>query len=182
MYILEYYYENIIKPDLLNKFKYENIKNIPKLNKIILNFGCNNHEIKKISPALLSLELISYKKGLLSKTKNSNVFLKIRKGAPVGCYVVLKNKVMYKFLFKLLVEILPNIKNFKGLNFILKKGKINNFSFYIEDLMTIKELNSHFYLFNTLPSLNIIINANTKSEIEFVYLLKALKIPLLIKK
>ncbi len=97
MYILEYYYEQIIKQDLLNKFQYSNIKNIPKFKKVVLNFGCKNHELKNIAPGLLSLELISTKTGKLSTTKNSNVFLKIKKGAPIGCYVILKKKKCINF-------------------------------------------------------------------------------------
>ena len=138
MHILEFFYEKIIKHDLLNKFSYSTIKNIPKLKKIILNFGCNSHNIKNISSALLSLELISNKQSRLTKTKTSNIFIKIRKGAPVGCYVVLKKKNMYKFLFKLLIEIFPMIKDFKGIPFSKKPNIKNNFSSCIEDLITLK--------------------------------------------
>ena len=181
MHILEYYYEHIIKQDLTNKFQYSNLKNIPKLKKIILNFGCQNHEIKNIVQSILSLELITNKQSKLSKTKNSNVFLKIKKGAPIGCYVILKKTKMYKFLFKLLVKIFPILKDFKGISFLLAKNNVNSFSFYIHDLINIKELNTHFYLFNNLPSLNIIIITNTKTKKEFLYLLKSFKIPLILK-
>lgn len=181
MYILEFYYEKIIKPDLLNKFKYKSIEHIPSIKKVVLNFGCKNHEIKSIAAALLSLELISNKRGNVKKSRKPNVFLKIRKGAPIGCSVILKNRAMYLFLFKLIVEIFPILKDFKGIPFYLNKKKYNNFSFYIEDLVGLKELKNHFYLFNNLPSLNITIVTNTKTEYEFLYLLKSFKIPLLLK-
>ena len=182
MYILQCYYEKIIKPDLLNKFKYTNIKDIPQLKKIVLNFGCSNQGIKNIAPALLSLELLTTKKGNLSKTKNANIFLKLKKGAPIGCYIILKKRLMYQFLFKLLIEIFPTLKDFKGIPFVIKKNKFNSFSFYIKDLMAFKEFSNHFYLFNNLPSLNITVNSNTTTESEFIYLLKSFKLPLLIKK
>ena len=179
MNILEFYYEKVIKHDLINKFYYLNIKNIPKLEKIVLNFGCNSHNIKKLAAAILALELISLKKGKLSSSKNSNIFLKIRKGAPTGCYVILKKKKMYSFLFKLLVEIFPNLKNFKGIPNNKDYGNNNNsFSFYIEDLISLKELNNHFYIFNNLPSLNITIISNSSKKKELIYLLKSFKIPL----
>ena len=89
---------------------------------------------------------------------------------------------MYQFLFKLLIEIFPMLKDFKGIPFNLKKNKFNNFSFYIDDFMSLKELNNQFYLFNNLPSLNITLNTNTTNEIEFLYLLKSFKLPLLLKK
>ena len=180
MYILEHYYNTIIKYDLINKFCYSNKKKIPKLTKVILNLGCNGHEVKKIAASLLSLELISKQRGTLTLVKNSNVLLKIRKGAPVGCKVVLKKSKMYQFLFKLLVEVFPRIKDFKGL-ILRKNNNANSFSFYINDLMVFKELNTNFYLFNNLPSLNIILVSNTKTKKEFTYLLNSFKIPILVK-
>ena len=69
MYILEFYYNHIIKHDLLNKFKYSNIKNIPKITKIVLNFGCTNYRIKNIASASLVLELLSNKPEIITKTK-----------------------------------------------------------------------------------------------------------------
>ena len=128
------------------------------------------------------MELISKKPGNLSKTKSANVFLKIKKGAPIGCYVILKKIKMYKFLFKLLVEIFPIFKDFKGIPFSFTKKKVNNFSFYIYDLVNIKELSTQFYFFNNLPSLNITLITNTKTQKEFLYLLQSFKIPLILKK
>ena len=90
--ILENYYRKIIKYDFINKFYYVNVNEIPSIKKIILNFGCKNIEIKNISGCLLSLELITKKKGSLTRAKRSNILLKIRKGQPSGCVVVLKKK------------------------------------------------------------------------------------------
>ena len=182
MYILEFFYEKIIKHDLINKFSYSNVNDIPKLQKIILNFGCNSHNIKNISAALLSLELISQKYGKLTKTKKSNIILKIKKGAPIGCYVVLKKTKMYKCLFKLVLDVFPVLKNFKGILINKNDKKINSVSFYIEDVVALKELNKHFYIFKNLPALNVTLVTNTKTKKEFLYLLKSFKIPIIIKK
>ena len=57
MNILEYYYEKVIKYDLLNKFFYIQSKDLPKLTKIVLNFGCKSFEIKKLASSLLALKL-----------------------------------------------------------------------------------------------------------------------------
>ena len=91
---LEYYYKTIIKYDLINKFSYSNIKKIPELKKIVLNFGCKSSEIKELATSLLALELIINTNTpiFLTKSKQPNVLLKIRKGAPVGCKVILKKK------------------------------------------------------------------------------------------
>lgn len=164
MNILEYYYKKIIVYDLINKFSYNNLKKIPKLEKIILNFGCKNSEIKNLAASLVSLELITANKNItVTKSKKANIFLKIRSGHPVGCKIILEEKKMYDFLFKLLTSIFPNLKEFKGL-FVNKKTNPKSFSFTLKELILFKELETSFYLFNNLPSLNINIITNIKTK------------------
>ena len=78
MNILENYYKKVIKYDLINKFVYTHLSEIPQLKKIVLNFGCENFELKNIASALLSLELITSKRGSLTRAKRANILLKIR--------------------------------------------------------------------------------------------------------
>lgn len=178
MNILENYYKKIIRYDLINKFLYTHLDEIPKLKKIILNFGCKNFEIKTIASALLSLELITTKQGSLTKSKRSNILLKIRKGYPVGCIVVLRKKKMYNFFLKLLSEVFPNLKDFKGISLSKKLGK-TSFSFTLTDLINFKELEKQFYLFINLPPLNITLITNTKTKKELLYLLTSFKLPII---
>ena len=178
--ILEKYYRKIIKYDFINKFYYVNVNEIPSIKKIILNFGCKNIEIKNISGCLLSLELITKKKGTLTRAKRSNILLKIRKGQPSGCVVVLKKKEMYDFFFKLLIDIFPNLKEFK--HFKINKNLKTSFSFTLKHLINFRELERQFYLFMNLPPLNIIIITTSKTGQELFYLLNALKFPFLLNK
>lgn len=180
MNILENYYKKVIRQDLLNKFSYDRIENIPQLKKIVLNFGCKNFDIKNISVSLLSLELITGQKGVLTKSKRANILLKIRKGNPVGCMVILKKNKMYSFMFKLLIDVFPSLKDFKGI-FVAKKLNVTSFSFTLIDLITFKELEKQFYLFSNLPPLNITLVSNTKSKKELLYLLNSFKLPLTVQ-
>lgn len=175
MNILENYYNKIIRRDLINKFSYTHLDEIPKLKKIILNFGCKNSDIKMIASAILSLELITGQSGSLVKSKRSNVLLKIRKGNPVGCVVILRKTKMYFLLFKLLSEVFPNLKSFTGIN-VSKKLKKTSFSFTLKDLINFKELEKQFYLFINLPPLNITLITNTKTKKELLYLLRSFKL------
>ncbi len=77
----------VLKHDLLNKFNYKNINDLPKMKKIILNFSCRTSNIKRLATAALALELITNKKGVLTRSKKSNILLKIRKGNPIGCKI-----------------------------------------------------------------------------------------------
>lgn len=176
MHRLDYYYRNIVKYDLLNKFQYNTLKKIPKIKKIILNFGCKNSDLKQLSTALLALELVSSQKGMLTVSKNSNILLKIRKGSPVGCKVILQKNSMYNFFAKLLIEILPRLKNFSSL--ILKTKKLKNaaISYKIANTLIFFELEHNYYLFNNLPNLNITIVTNSSTREELVFLLNSFKI------
>jgi large subunit ribosomal protein L5 len=175
---LENYYKKVIRYDLINKFFYSNLGDIPELKKIIINFGCKSFEIKSLASCLLALELITTKKGTITKAKKANILLKIRKGHPAGCIVVLKKVKMYHFFFKLLTEVFPNLKDFKGIK-VSKKLKSTSFSLTLIDLINFKELEKQFYLFTNLPPLNIILVTNTKTPKELLYLLNSFKIPFL---
>ena len=176
MNLLENYYKQVIKYDLINKFFYNQLKDIPELKKIILNFGCKSFEIKNIAAALLSLELITTKQASVTKSKRANILLKIRKGYPVGCMVILTKNKMYQFFFKLLTEVFPNLKDFKGIK-VSKNLRNKSFSMTLLDLINFKELEKQFYLFTNLPPLNIILVTNTKSRKELIYLLNSFKMP-----
>jgi len=178
MHFFEYYYENIIKYDLINKFHYKDIKHLPKLKKIILNFGCKSSELKILAAILLSLELITTQHGVLTTSKNSNILLKIRKGNPVGCKLILKKTIMYNFFSKLIYEIFSKLKNFTGFNIKYKSLNSKAISFNIQNSLIFSELEQNYYLFNKLPPLNITFVTNTVNSNEFLFLLNSFKLPI----
>ena len=177
MHFLEHYYKNIIKYDLLNKFQYNSLKEVPQIKKIILNFGCQTSDLKQLSLALLALELIASQKGALTISKNYNILLKIKKGTPTGCKVILQRNYKYNFFAKLFIEIFPRFKNFSSL--YLKKKEFKNFaiSFKFENTLTFLELERNYSLFNNLPNLSITIVTNSLIQKEFIFLLNSFKLP-----
>jgi len=178
MNLLENYYKKVIKYDLINKFAYSDLDNIPQLKKIVLNFGCKSFEIKNLAASLAALELITVKQGSITKAKRPNVLLKVRKGQPVGCIVTITKIKMYDFFTKLLTQVFPNSKEFKGIK-TSKKLKSKGFSFTINHLIGFEELGKQFYLFNNLPPLNIILMTNATNKKELIYLLNSFKVPFL---
>jgi large subunit ribosomal protein L5 len=177
MHFLNYFQSKTLKHDLLNKFHYKNINDLPKLEKVILNFGCKTNDMKQLSTAALALELITNQKGILTRSKKSNILLKIRKGNPVGCKVTLQKQLMLKFLEKTLLEIFPKIKNFKGLT-VSKRIKKNSLSYELHNTLSFNELEKHYYIFNSLPKLTITVVAKTNTKEELLFLLKAFQFPL----
>ena len=63
MIFFKTYFGKVIKYDLVNTFIYQNLRQIPELKKIVLNFGYQKSNLKYLISGLLALEFISSKKG-----------------------------------------------------------------------------------------------------------------------
>lgn len=176
MHFLKYYNQKIIKNDLINKFKYNKINNIPKLEKIILNFGCQNFNIQKFATTFLALEIITRKKGNITMAKKANILLKIQKGHPAGCKVILRRNEIYDFLTRLHIEILPKLRNFSGLRLKITNS---NFSFkLLSNQIVLQEFEEQYPLFANIPNLDIHISTNSKTRKELLFFIKSLKFPI----
>lgn len=177
--LINYYYQLIIKYDLVNKFIYKNIEELPKLEKISLNFRYdnNNFNLKSLAIAMLAIELITKQKGKLTHLKNTKLSVKVRKGYPVGCKVTLRKLTMYEFFFKLLVNIFPKTKNFYGIT--LEKNQISTLSFKLKNTSAFSELEKHHNLFRNLPLLDITFTTNTRTQKELLCLMISHKLPLI---
>ena len=86
------YINKIVNYDLLNKFEFKSIHKLPVLVEIILKFDFNRYDYDLLIRSLMILELLSEKNSIIIKSKKSNLTLKIKKGLPVGCKVILKKK------------------------------------------------------------------------------------------
>lgn len=177
MHFFEKFYFKTIALDLVNKFFYKSTKKLPKLKKIILNFGSKTMDLKQIFSSLLALELIANQKGILTTTKKSNILLKIRKGNPVGCKLTLQKLNLFNFFGNNIIEIFPKLKNFNEFSFSRKIAK-NAFSYELRDTFIFYQLESHYYSFNKLPKLSITVIISAKKKKEFLFVLKAFQFPL----
>lgn len=173
MHFLEYYYDSTVQYNLIQKFKYKDTTYIPKLKKIVLSFTYPNSEFKNLIISLLALELITEKKSFFTYSKKVNIRLKIRKGSPIGCKVILQNKLMYQFLFKLLTD---KYKGLKKVSFLTNEKNFT-ISYHFSECFSFPELKKHYYLFNKLPNLQVVISTNAKTRFESVFLLNSFKLP-----
>jgi ribosomal protein L5 len=170
------YYKRIIKQDLINKFTFYD-KSLPKIKKITLNFGCKNFPIQKFAIIMLALEIIALKKGTITTAKKPNVLLKIQKGQPAGCKVILKKKEIYSFLTKLNLEIFPKLKNFSGFT---KNLQTSSLFFQLPgNKIMLKEFENLYPLFANLPILDIHIYINSKQTNKVLFLAKSMKLPII---
>lgn len=150
------HYKNIILYEILAKTSIENIMEIPKLERIHLNFGIPKiiQDKKQILSSLLAIEMIGGQKAYPTKSKKQIHSMKIRKGMFVGSALTLRDIKIYFFLNRLLHFVLPNLKNFEG--FLIQKDSLkNNITFKIEDLYVFPELETEYQLFKKLNSLDV---------------------------
>lgn len=181
MHFLKYYNKTIVQYDLINKFTYKNLKNLPKLKFIVVQVCFKKYELKKLITSLAALELITNKKGIIIKSKTTNISLKVRKGYPIGCKVILTHIKMYQFLEKLINNFIITLSS----NVLISaKTSYNLFSFKIKSILTFIELEKNYRFFNRLNnmSLNISIGTNTLDYEQFIFLLRSYKITILKKK
>jgi len=113
-YLLEQYNDQY-RLDLLTKCNVKSEFEIPKIKKIVINMGLKELISNKnhILPAFFSLLLITGQKPVPTKARKSIAMFKLRKGFFSGLKVTLRGDLMYHFLFKLIMIILPKNKDFK---------------------------------------------------------------------
>jgi large subunit ribosomal protein L5 len=111
-------YEKDIKKKMMEKFKYSNIHQIPKLEKIIVN--CVTRDAvsngKIVDNIVEDLGKITGQKPVVSKAKKSIASFKLREGQALGAFVTLRGPTMYEFLDRLINLSLPRVKDFRGLS------------------------------------------------------------------
>ncbi|MBQ6354779.1 MAG: 50S ribosomal protein L5 [Lachnospiraceae bacterium] len=111
-------YKNEIVDAMKNKFGYENIMQVPKLEKIVVNIGVGEakENAKVLDAACADLEKITGQKPIITKAKKSIANFKLREGMPIGCKVTLRGERMYDFADRLINLSLPRVRDFRGIN------------------------------------------------------------------
>lgn len=111
-------YESEIKKKLNEKFKYSNVHQIPKLEKIIVN--CVTRDAvsngKMVDSIVADLAAITGQKPVVARAKKSIASFKLRQDQALGAFVTLRGEQMYEFLDRLINLSLPRVKDFRGLS------------------------------------------------------------------
>lgn len=111
-------YNSEIVPALKEKFGYENIMQVPKIEKIVINMGVGEakENAKALESAIKDMEIITGQKAVITKAKKSVANFKVREGMSIGCKTTLRGDKMYNFLDRLINLALPRVRDFRGVN------------------------------------------------------------------
>ena len=110
-------YKKEIAPQLIKKYGYNNVMEVPRVVKIVLNLGMGESlsNPKAMEAAEKDLVAIAGQHPVVTKAKKSVAAFKLRAGVPIGMMVTLRDKRMYEFLDKLVSVVLPRIRDFQGI-------------------------------------------------------------------
>ncbi len=113
---LQELYRKEIVPTLMREFGYQNVMQVPKIKKIVVNIGVGEAigNAKALDGAVKDLTAITGQKPLVRKAKKSIATFKLREGMPIGVMVTLRGETMYHFLDRLMNVALPRTRDFRG--------------------------------------------------------------------
>ena len=176
METLQKEYNEKIVPNLIKKFNYKNVMQVPKIEKIVINMGVGEaaHDSKYMESAVRELEVIAGQKPIVTYAKKSIAGFKIREGNSIGCKVTLRSDKMYIFLEKLIKVALPRVRDFHGISKTSFDGR-GNYTLGIKEQLVFPEVDYDKVI--KVRGMDIVIVTTAKTNEEAIGLLTEFGLP-----
>ena len=173
---LRVFYREKVVADLMKKFGYQSVMEVPRITKITLNMGVSEavSDKKVMDHAVGDLTKIAGQKPVVTKSKKAIAGFKIRDGVPIGCMVTLRGVQMYEFLDRFVTIALPRVRDFRGISARAFDGR-GNYNIGVKEQIIFPEVD--YDKVDALRGLNISITTTAKSDDECKALLTAFKFP-----
>lgn len=173
---LQTYYRETVVPELMKKFGYKSVMEVPRIEKITLNMGVGEAvaDKKVMEFAVGDMQKIAGQKPVVTKSRKSIAGFKIREGYPIGCKVTLRKARMFEFLDRLVSVALPRVRDFRGINGRSFDGR-GNYNMGVREQIIFPEI--EYDKIDALRGMNITITTTAKTDDEAKALLSAFKFP-----
>lgn len=173
---LQQHYRETVVPQLLERFGYKSIMQVPKITKITLNMGVGEAigDKKIIDHAVGDMTKIAGRKPVVTMARKSVAGFKIREGWPIGCKVTLRREQMYEFLDRLISVAIPRIRDFRGLDAKAFDGR-GNYTLGVKEQIIFPEID--YDKIDELRGLDVCITTTARSNEEGRALLEAFRFP-----
>ena len=170
------FYQTEVMPALLKHFSYENVMQIPKLDKVTLNIGVGEaiQNPNALEDAVEELSLIAGQRAIITHAKKSVSAFKVREGMAIGCKVTLRRERMYEFYNRLVNVVLPQIRDFRGVSPDAFDGR-GNYSIGLTEQLIFPEID--YDRVNDIRGMNITVVTTAPTDEEGRELLKLLGMP-----
>jgi len=169
-------YKNETAKALMEKFKYKNVMQIPKLEKIVVNMGVGDAKdnSKILNVAADELSIITGQKPVITKAKKSVANFKLREGMPIGTKVDLRGDMMYEFFDRLVNIALPRVRDFRGLKSSAFDGR-GNYSMGVKEQLIFPEI--EYDKIDKVRGMDIVFVTTAQTDEEAYELLKLMGMP-----
>ena len=165
-----------IAPELMKKFGYKSVMQVPRITKITLNMGVSEAVADKkiMDNAVGDLSKIAGQKPVVTKARKAIAGFKIREQQAIGCMVTLRGARMYEFLDRFITVALPRVRDFRGISGKAFDGR-GNYNIGVKEQIIFPEI--EYDKVDALRGLNISITTTAKSDEECKALLAAFRFP-----
>jgi large subunit ribosomal protein L5 len=174
---LQEQYRTKVVPELMAKFGYKNVMQVPRIVKVTINMGVGEAlaDKKVMEHAVADLEKISGQKPVVIRARKSVAAFKVRENWPIGCKVTLRKTRMYEFLDRLINISIPRIRDFRGLSGRSFDGR-GNYSMGVKEQIIFPEID--FDKIDALRGMDITVTTTAKTDEEARALLLAYNFPI----
>ncbi len=169
-------YKEEIIPQLMKDFSFQNIMQVPKLERVIINMGLGEavQNAKLIDSAVEELTAITGRKPIVTRAKKSIASFKLREGMPIGVMVTLRGEQMYDFVDRLVSIALPRTRDFKGISPKSFDGR-GNYTLGIREQIVFPEVN--YDKIDRIKGMNVTFVTTAETDEQGRALLKSLGMP-----
>jgi large subunit ribosomal protein L5 len=169
-------YRDQVTPSMMQEFKYKNVMQVPRINKIVLNIGLGEAKdnARSLEGAIRDLTTIAGQKPVITRARKAIAGFKIREGMPVGVSVTLRGERMNFFLERLLSTALPRIRDFRGVPKSSFDGR-GNYSMGIREQVIFPEID--YNQIDKIRGFQVTIATSAKTDAEAARLLELLGMP-----
>lgn len=169
-------YEDEVRPAMMEQFKYSNVLQAPRLDKIVINMGVGEGvaDKKKVDAAAGEMMLIAGQKPVIINARKSVASFKVRIGMPVGCKVTLRRERMYEFLDRLITIALPRVRDFRGVS-PKSFDRRGNYALGLKEQLVFPEID--YDKVDEIRGMDIVICTTAESDEEARALLAGFKMP-----
>jgi large subunit ribosomal protein L5 len=173
---LQQFYKDTVVKKLMDERGYENIMQVPRIEKITINMGVGEAigDKKVIENALSDLEKISGQKPVTTLARKSVASFKVREGYPIGCKVTLRRERMYEFLDRLISVAIPRIRDFRGMSPKAFDGR-GNYNMGVKEQIIFPEI--EYEKIDALRGMDINITTSAENDDDARALLAAFNFP-----
>lgn len=174
---LQQFYKDTVVKQLMEKFGYDSVMQVPRITKITLNMGVGEAigDKKVMEHAVSDMIKIGGQKPIVNKARKSVAGFKVREGWPIGCKVTLRRERMFEFLDRLVSIAIPRIRDFRGLNPKSFDGR-GNYSMGVHEQIIFPEID--YDKIDAIRGMDITFTTTAKSDEEGRALLEAFNFPL----